>query len=499
MTVWYSAILLVMLVVFAAITAQGLHEAIYRSVDIDLEARVNGLAQFLQIQAPRYPRERLPHQIGEHIVRPGGEMVQVADNAGNWIFRSESITSLHLDAIDKTGNGHPVTLMVQGAPFRVRSAAVRVNSEIYYVRFATALEPSYLALDGFRKLALALIPVMVLAAAAGGYWLSRRAMRPVGKIIEDARSISAQSLSRRLAVPEPRDELRLLSLTLNDLIQRLEASFQRIARFTSDASHELRAPVALIRGTAEVALMDSRDPDAYRAALTDILAESERTSRLIEDLMTLARADAGAPALSMTEIHLDGPLEHACNYGRKLAAAKHIRFRAIVARATPAVLGAPGALERLFLILIDNAVKYTPSRGSVDVELAAADSAVVVTVSDSGIGIAPDDLEHIFERFYRADKARQRDSGGAGLGLSIARWIADIHGATIDVESTAGQGSRFRVSFPLVGGAGASEALPKQSAVMRPQNELPSGAVSQTEPQPRGSGLLRFNVRRTVF
>jgi heavy metal sensor kinase len=452
LTAWYSAILLVMLLVFSAITERIVREAIHRGVDYDLELRLNGLKDFMQSQMPRYPRERLPHQFEEHVVlRPGGEMMQVADSSKNWIFQSESIRGLHLDAAGEPGTTAAGTLLVQGAPFRVRSATVRVNSETYYVRLATAMEPSYLVLDGFHRLSFGLIPFMVFAAAAGGYWLSRRAMAPVGKIIEDARSITAQSLSRRLVVPGSHDELQLLSLTLNGLIQRLESAFQRIAQFTSDASHELRAPVALIRGTAEVALMESRDAEVYRRALSDILLESERTTRLIEDLMTLARADAGAPPLSMSPLTLEEPLEHACHYGRKLASSKHIRFRAIVPRETPNVLGASGSLQRLFLILIDNAVKYTPARGAVEVELAATDSAVAVTVMDSGIGIAAGDLPHIFERFYRADKARQRDSGGAGLGLSIARWIADLHGASIDVESTPGMGSRFRVSFPLAG------------------------------------------------
>jgi heavy metal sensor kinase len=452
LTAWYSAILLVMLLVFSAITERIVREAIHRGVDYDLELRLNGLKDFMQSQVPRYPRERLPHQFEEHVVlRPGGEMMQVADSSKNWIFRSESIRGLHLDAAGETRPAGPVTVLVQGAPFRIRSATVRVNSETYYVRLATAMEPSYLVLDGFHKLVFGLIPFMVFAAAAGGYWLSRRAMAPVGKIIEDARSISAQNLSRRLAVPESHDELQLLSLTLNGLIQRLESAFQRIAQFTSDASHELRAPVALIRGTAEVALMESRDAEVYRRALTDILTESERTTRLIEDLMTLARADAGSPPLSMSPLTLEEPLEHACHYGSRLAASKHIRFRAIVPWGTSPVLGASSALQRLFVILIDNAIKYTPARGRVEVELAGTDSAVAVTVMDSGIGIAAGDLPHIFERFYRADKARQRDSGGAGLGLSIARWIADLHGASIDVESTPGVGSRFRVSFPLTG------------------------------------------------
>jgi heavy metal sensor kinase len=288
---------------------------------------------------------------------------------------------------------------------------------------------------------------MVCAAGAGGYWMSRRALAPVGEIIRDARSISLQNISQRLLVPSTGDELQVLSETLNDMIQRLEGAFRRMTQFTADASHELRTPIALVRATAEVALLQPRDGEAYRGALTDIMAEGERTTKLIEDLLTLSRADCGAFQLAAQPIDLKQPLQEAWWQSITLAAGKNVRLTTNLPPGPVSVVGDANALRRMFLILIDNAIKYTPVEGSVAVKLAATEAETIFTVQDSGIGIAAEELEHIFERFYRADKARQRDSGGAGLGLSIARWIAEAHRAKIHVESTLNLGSVFSVRF----------------------------------------------------
>jgi signal transduction histidine kinase len=266
--------------------------------------------------------------------------------------------------------------------------------------------------------------------------------------VEDARTIGANNMSRRLLVPATGDELQRLSETLNDMMTRLELAFRRIMRFTADASHELRAPFALIRGTAEVALLESRDAETYRAALHDILFEGERTSKLIEDLLTMARADSEASQLAMEPVDLSEPLLQACVHGVSLAESKEIHFDWNVPEDAAIVVGDQDALRRLFLILIDNAVKYTPPGGSARVELDVNDRETHVAVRDTGIGIALEDLDHAFERFYRADKARQRDLGGAGLGLSIARWIADAHNAGIWVESALNRGSAFHATFP---------------------------------------------------
>lgn len=449
LTLWYSAILLIILLIFGATVEVAVRAAINGGVDYELQVRLQGLESFMQNQIPRYPRARLAHQFEEHsVLRPGGETMQIADREGNWIFQSDTIRSLHLPAADGTAPGRPVTLTVQGIPVRVRSAVVRVNGEPYYLQLATIMSASYLALDRFRRLLMALIPLMVIAAFAGGHCLSSRALAPVDKIIEDARSITFQSIARRLPVPPTNDELQRLAKTLNEMMQRLETAFGRITRFTADASHELRAPTAFIRTTAEVALLAPRSSDSYRSALVDILVEGERMTKLIDDMLTLARADAGSSELTLSEIDLSKPLREACRAASVLAERKNIHFREDLSQREVSALGDSDALRRLFLILLDNAVKYTPSEGKVEVGLAVSKTGSEVLIRDSGVGIAVEDLDHIFERFYRADKARQRDTGGVGLGLSIARWIADVHSAQILVESELNSGSTFRVRFP---------------------------------------------------
>ncbi|HKE28242.1 MAG TPA: ATP-binding protein [Bryobacteraceae bacterium] len=449
MTLWYSAILLIILLIFGAIVDAAVRAAINGGVDYDLQVRLEGLESFMLNQIPRFPRARLPHQFEEHsVLRPGGETMQIADSSGNCIFQSDTIRSLHLPAVDENAPGHAKTLIVQGVPVRVRSAVVRVNGEPYYVQLATLMSASYVALDRFRLRLLALIPLMVVVSLAGGYWLSSRALAPVDKIIEDAQSITLQSIARRLPVPRTNDELQRLAETLNEMMQRLEGAFRRITQFTADASHELRAPMAFIRTTAEVALLAPRSSESYRSALADILEEGEWMTKLIDDLLTLARADAGSSELTLSQVDLCKPLREACRAASVLAERKKIRFCEDLPQVEASALGDADALRRLFVILLDNAVKYTPSKGSVEVGLAVTKACSEVLIRDSGVGIAVQDIDHIFERFYRADKARQRDSGGVGLGLSIARWIADVHSAQILVESKLNSGSTFRVRFP---------------------------------------------------
>ena len=428
----------------------GVRAAIHAGVDYDLQVRLKGIESFLQDRLNRFPRDRLGHQFAEHsALRPGGDTFQISDRAG-WIYQSENIRSLHLPMENGAAPAHPVERILQGVPVRVLTAKVSMNGELYCIQLATTLDISYMAVDHFRRLMLALIPLMLIAASAGGYWQSRRALAPVDKIIEEARFITLGNISRRLPVPAAKDELQRLANTLNEMMERLDLAFQEIARFTADASHELRAPIAFIRCAAEVALIGPRDRGTYRSALSDILIEAERTTRLIENLLTLARADAGSPQLTLAPIDLCDELRGACVQSAALAAAKQIQFVPRIPEAGAPVQGDGAALRRLFLSLIDNAVKYTPSGGTIEVGLTVLPVETAVTVCDSGIGIAEEDLNHIFERFYRADKARQRDSGGVGLGLSIAHWIAGIHGAKIEVESKLNTGSTFRVSFPKV-------------------------------------------------
>jgi signal transduction histidine kinase len=229
----------------------------------------------------------------------------------------------------------------------------------------------------------------------------------------------------------------------------LDTAYKKIVRFTADASHELRTPVALIRTTTEVALQKNRTAPDYEEVLRGVLAEAERTSVLLDDLMTLARADSGVATLQVLDMDLGTTVKESCSQGCTLAGPRNIAFDWQIPDQPMYVKGDPNALRRLFLILIDNALKYTPSGGRVSVGMRRVDGFGVVEVRDTGIGIAAEDVPNIFERFYRADKVRTREMGGVGLGLSIAQWIAGTHGADIQVESASGQGSVFRVRVPL--------------------------------------------------
>jgi signal transduction histidine kinase len=258
-------------------------------------------------------------------------------------------------------------------------------------------------------------------------------------------------LRERISVPNTGDEVQLLAETMNGMLTRIEDGFQQVRRFTADASHELRTPVAIVRAAAEIPLLRRSAPErVYREALERILRESERSSTLLEDLLLLSRADAGAEQIDQESIDLGKSLTQACAQLAPLVEQKGLRLHMRGPEQTLWIRGNQEHLRRLWLILLDNAFKYTTSGGAVEVSVGSSDGRTYCAVTDSGIGIAPGDLSRIFERFYRVDKARTRSHGGTGLGLAIAHEIAKLHDAAIEVESELGRGATFRVSFPSV-------------------------------------------------
>jgi heavy metal sensor kinase len=294
------------------------------------------------------------------------------------------------------------------------------------------------------------LPALVLLASILGYWLSGRSLAPVRAIIRTAEQIGVDNLSRRLEVPKPRDELRRLTETLNAMLERIENSFRRITQFTADASHDLRTPVAVIRASAEIVLRKPRSAAEYEDTLQRILRTSVETSGMLENLLSLARADAGAAGLEMHPLDLSAHVRKAQEKGAILAATKSLSFTSQVPEAKVLVRADALAIDRLLLILVDNAVKYTPPGGVCEIALSAAENEVHIAVRDSGVGIETEELESIFERFHRSDKTRSRETPGAGLGLAIARWIAKVHGGTITAESKIGFGSVFHVRLPAL-------------------------------------------------
>jgi two-component system OmpR family sensor kinase len=300
-----------------------------------------------------------------------------------------------------------------------------------------------------------LAPLAIAASAAAGYWLAGRALAPVDAVTRLARDIEATSLSRRLPASDAADELARLVATFNQMIERLEASFEGMKRFTADASHELRAPLARMRGAVDVVLSRPRDPAEYERALTSIGEDVDRLRSITEDLLVLARADAGRIDLERGPVRLDVVAAEAVESASPAAIAAGIAMQ--VDSAGPVlVLGDERWLRQLVAGLLDNALTFAPlgharnGQAAIVVSVRATRDAALLVVHDSGPGIPADSLHRVFERFYRGDAARSLQRGdGAGLGLAIAAWIAQAHRGTIAAENADEGGTRFVVTIPL--------------------------------------------------
>lgn len=298
------------------------------------------------------------------------------------------------------------------------------------------------------KTLLVATPLALLFAALVCWWAASRALAPVTAMSRDAEQITLQSLDTRLSGPDRRDELGQLRRAFDRLLDRVAAGVSTQRRFMADASHELRTPVSAIRAAVEVTLSQPhRDEEEYRDALGVVLVQTERLGRMVEDMLTLARADAGGYRVRRRACSVSGVVEEAIETAQLLASAKRIT---IASRVDPAVVGRVDDMlvRQLALNLIENAIKHTPDDGAVTVSLDAIGGSAAIAVSDTGPGIPPAERERIFERFVRLDEARGDTSGGAGLGLSIARWIAQSHDGTLTLEQTGPSGSTFVAHLP---------------------------------------------------
>ena len=290
-------------------------------------------------------------------------------------------------------------------------------------------------------------PSILVVASLGGAFLAGLALSPVDKITRLARRLSAEDLGQRLDLSLPDDEVGRLARTFDEMIARLDDSFHRQRRFTSDASHELRTPLTIIKGQIDVALQRERDPESYRRVLQSVNEEVDRLIRLAGSLLMLTRADAGQIPLSVERVDVGSVVASSVDQVRPRAAQKGVDLR-LDPGDSIAIAGDEDLLLQLVLNLLDNAIKYTRSGGQVFAGWNVDGDSVELRVQDTGIGIPSEHVPHVFERFYRVDKARSRDGGGVGLGLSIARWIAESHGGSVGVESTPETGSTFTCRLP---------------------------------------------------
>ena len=446
LTIWYSLFLAAALILFTIVAIWMMRHSINVTVDEQLAEE----ARAVQALVNGASTPALRDQVRAHAeLQAGSSLIQVLDESGEFIYRSPRLQALHLP-VRYPQKKKFMTVKPGGEPMRVYAIQATSDGRTFTIQVAEDMDDYLEALQRYRLLLWMGIPAILFAATLGGHWMSQRALAPVDEITAAAQKISPTDLTGRVQLPGTRDELDRLAETLNAMLQRIESAFEQMKQFTADASHDLRTPISVIRTRAEITLRKPRNEEQYREALNEIVAESERLSDLIDNLLLLARTDVGAEALKVKRVDLCDIARRASAEGKTLAESRDVQWSETFPNSSLWIGGDADALRRLFLILIDNAIKYTPEHGAVSIQVGNSDGKAWLEVSDTGIGIAEADVPHIFERFYRADSARSRDSGGFGLGLSIGNWIAKAHQAEIKVEAAPGKGSRFQVRLPLL-------------------------------------------------
>lgn len=428
LTVWYTLILSAALCVFSGLVWVMMQHRLLNDVRGGLDEEADRFEAFVRGEEAEVPPVDLNEEIGDFChALPSTSYLQLAPLNGGREFRC----------------GPPSS--GPRAHFEIMKRAMTVRGMPYQLEIGASRQEMHRALELLQALLWSLVPAVILASCLGGLWMSRRALKPVDEITSAAKAISIENLAARLPMPGTNDELERLTETWNATLARLESAVGVLWSFAGDASHELRTPVAVIRTNAELALRRDREPEAYRESLREIAAESERMTQLVEDLLFLARRGSRDTGMPMGPLDLRDVLNEAARELHNLAEARGIRIRVLGGADETTIAGNPAALRRLFLALFDNALKYSPSGTEVRASIVRKDDRFVAIVEDQGMGIAAEDLPHIFQRFYRADKARS--DGGHGLGLSLAQNIAAAHDAVIEVTSEPGFGSVFQVSF----------------------------------------------------
>ncbi len=476
LTIWYATALILSIAVFAVVLYFARRSATYQDLDRRIQSEADLTAGILAesyhargvlVEKDTAGRPVLVQDVAA-VLEVVPDYLLVTSRDGRLLFASPDARALtftefeQLNAITQpppptpTGSAPHLTgrfrIEPNGPTLHYIVRAVPDAGEQFGAIFAGAnTQAAELRLEQLLTTILIAFVVGVVPAIFVGRWIAGRALEPVDQMITEVREITdGRTLHRRLAVPMERDELGRLAETLNQMMARLERSFAALRRFTADASHELKTPLTVVRAGVERAITRPDAPPETLAALEETLQEVNRMTELLDSLLTLARADEGRAELHREPVDLRQIIEEAGETGELLAEHAGVGID-IRLPSEPVVVSVDRSrVRQLALNLIENAVKYTPRGGQVSVELGSSNGRAVFTVADTGIGIAPGDLPHVFDRFWRADSARTRTSerAGTGLGLAICKWIAEAHGGTIEVQSRPGRGTTFTVGLP---------------------------------------------------
>jgi heavy metal sensor kinase len=456
LTLWYGTALALVLATFAGVLYAEMARELREQVDQSLadaaaaavrsleQARAGPFAQFDDLAA-QFPELAVVDKFFQ-IFSPTGTITIQSPH----IRRQDiPLSQVALDAALQGRSAFQSVRFVGESPLRLVSVPIRAGGTLVnIVQVGTSLQPVEEALRRLLLVLAVMMPVALAVSLAAGWFLAGWALRPVGDITQAARRIAEGDLSQRLAVPAAADEIGTLVATFNEMIARLDASFQQVRRFSADASHELRTPLTVMKGETELALRRPRASEDYKLALESNLEEIDRLTRIVDELLFLSRADLGEVRMASLPVRLDELVRDVHRQAPVLGQERDVQV-ALGPLAAATVLGDELRLRELLLNLVDNAVKYSKPGGRVEVELTTAGGQARLSVSDQGIGIPPEALARIFDRFYRTNEARAHAKRGTGLGLSICKWIAESHKGRIEVRSRPNAGSRFTVILPL--------------------------------------------------
>jgi two-component system, OmpR family, sensor kinase len=467
LTLYYLAILTAVLLLFGISIYAYLWHSLQMTIDESLGYQLKRIERNLEVSSSSEVND---HSVNgddeEHLLQLSPQLIQIIDDQGRVTDEPVSprrgqleVDLERMNLLEVGKNYFESVKLSDGSYMRIATRRVKDHIEgTYFIRLGQSLE----TLDAARRRLLIIlgiaIPIALLLGSYGGLLLANQALRPVDRITRAAEQISTGDLTERVPMSAKMDEIGRLIITFNQMISRLQAAFERQKQFTSDASHEMRTPLAVMRGDIEIALRRDRSADEYKRVLTSNLEEIVRLSRLVEDLLMLARADHGQLELRNEPVDLNKLCQQMVEYITPLAQQKgqDIFYYQLNGKAPegPKEIKISGDLQRikqLLLNLLDNAIKYTDFGGKVSLELMTEGKCAVITISDTGRGIPPEDLPHICERFFRKSKSTSdRSATGFGLGLSIVKWIVDSHSGKITAQSEVGRGTTFTVKFPLL-------------------------------------------------
>jgi two-component system heavy metal sensor histidine kinase CusS len=450
LTLWYLGVLTTALLVFGLLSFGALRYALLQVKQATLKHREQRLMLFLEQNQKKQNPIPLTEQLHSYtLIAHEGNLFQIRELDGSLLFPHDAASADWLAPAalgcskrsfgDRSVEGQTLTVMCHVTVLNGRPVRLYIGS---------SLEEESFILSSYRKALLILLPCMLGIAAVGGYFLSRRALRPVDHMTTAALGIGIGNLSARLPLPSARDELWALANVWNQLLDRLEGAVTRLSEFSADASHDLRTSITVILATAQLSLHRRRSEQEYRDDLNRIVGECRTASTLLDALLSLARSDNFVHEVAFQRINVTEFVLAGCRRVEDLAESSGIVLDWSVPATEFFIQGDELLLQRLLGILLDNAIKYTPEHGEIRVEVSSTVAHVLLTVCDTGIGMTEDVRQHVFDRFYQADLRERKNQAGSGLGLSIARWIAEAHRAELTVESTPMRGSTFQIRFP---------------------------------------------------